>query len=72
MDPGIERHRKIPQMRRCPGCGTEWYSEVHCSQAVSFDCELCGSPLVGTMRPATEIDLVFGPFLWRADDQAPV
>jgi hypothetical protein len=67
MDPMMRRHRNMPQMRLCGGCGTEWYSEVHLSEEV-VDCQLCGSPLVGVSRPASEIDLVFGPFLWRADE----
>jgi hypothetical protein len=63
----LRRHGETPQMRLCGGCGTEWYSEVHLSDEVT-DCQLCGSPLVGATRPASEIDLVFGPFLWRADE----
>jgi hypothetical protein len=69
MEPMMNPHWATPQMRLCGGCGTEWYSEVHLSEE-AVDCQLCGSPLLGISRPASEIDLVFGPFLWRADEAA--
>jgi hypothetical protein len=67
MDPMIRPRWASPEMRLCGGCGAEWYSEVHLSDEAA-DCQVCGSPLLGVSRPASEIDLVFGPFVWRADD----